>query len=43
MDGLPSLVKESVGQYTSYTDLWFKLERKYQKERLEPENIDQES
>ena len=43
MDGLPSSMKESVGEYVSSKDLWFKLESKYQKERLEPENTDQES
>ena len=26
MDGLPSSMKESVGEYTSAKDLWFKLE-----------------
>ena len=33
MDGLPILVKESVGEYTSAKYLWFKLESEYQKER----------
>ena len=36
MDGLPSLVKESVGEYTSTKYLWFKLESEYQKARPEP-------
>ena len=43
MDGLPNIVKESVGEYTSAKDLWFKLESEYQKERPEPEKTDQES
>ena len=43
MDGLPSLVKESVGEYTLTKDLWFKLESEYQKARPRPENTDQES
>ena len=43
MDGLPSSVKESIGEYTLAKDLWFKLESEYQKERLEPKKIDQES
>ena len=33
IDGIPSLVKESVGEYTSTKYLWFKLESEYQKER----------
>ena len=33
MDGLPSLVKESVGEYTSAKHLWFKLESECQKTR----------
>ena len=37
LDGLPSLVKESVGENTSAKDLWFKLEREYQKARTKPE------
>ena len=41
MDGIPSSVKESVGEYTSEKDLWFKLESEYQKEKPEPEKIDQ--
>ena len=43
MYGLPSSVKESVGDYTSTKDLLFKLESEYQKERPEPKNIDQEA
>ena len=43
MDGLPSSVKESVGEYTSSKDLWFKLDSDYQKARREPEKTDQES
>ena len=43
MDGLPSLVKESVGEYTSAKDLWFKLESEYQKARPHIVKIDQES
>ena len=43
MDGLPSSVKESVGEYTSAKDLWFKLESEYKKARPEPEKKDQES
>ena len=38
MDGLPSSVKESVWDYTSAKDIWFKLESEYQKERPETEN-----
>ena len=33
MDELPSSVKESVGEYTSSKDPWFKLESEYEKER----------
>ena len=40
MDGLPSSVKESVGEYNSTKDLWFKLESEYQETRLEPEKTD---
>ena len=40
MDGLPSSVKESVGEYTSAKDLWFKLESEYQKARQEPKKTD---
>ena len=36
IDGLPSSAKESVGEYTSTKDLWFKLESEYQKARPEP-------
>ena len=43
MDGLPSSVKESVGEYSSTKDLWLKLESEYQKERPEPKKTDQES
>ena len=43
MDGLPSSVKESVGEYTSAKDLWIKLESEYQKEKQEPKKTDQES
>ena len=43
MDGLPNSVKESVREYTSAKDLWFKLESEYQKARPEPEKTDQES
>ena len=43
MDGLPSSVKESVGENTSAKDLWFKLEREYQQARPEPEKTNQES
>ena len=43
MDGLPSLVKESVGGHISAKYLWFKLEGEYQKARPEPEKIDHES
>ena len=43
MDGLPNLVKESVGEYSSAKDLWFKLESEYQKAIPEPEKINQES
>ena len=42
MDGLPSSVKESVGEFTSAKDLWFKLESEYQKARPEPEKTNQE-
>ena len=43
MDGLPSSVKEDVGEYTSAKYLWFKLESEYQKARPEPKKTDQES
>ena len=43
MDGLPNSVKESVGEYTSAKDLWFRLESEYQKERPDTEKTDQES
>ena len=43
MDGLPSSMKESVGEYTSAKDLWFKLESEYQKARPKPEKTNQES
>ena len=43
MDGLPSSVKESVGDYTSAKDLWFKLESEYQKGRPNIEKTYQES
>ena len=43
MDGLPSSVKESVGDYTSAKYLWFKLESEYQKGRPDTEKMDQES
>ena len=33
MDGIHNSMKESVEEYTSAKDLWFKLESKYQKER----------
>ena len=33
LDGIPSSVKESVGEYTSAKDIWIKLESEYQKER----------
>ena len=36
-------MKESVGEYTSAKDLWFKLESEYQKARPEPEKTDQKS
>ena len=42
IDGIPSLVKESVGEYTSTKYLWFKLESEYQKARPEPKKTDQE-
>ena len=43
MDGLPSSVKESVGEYTSAKYLWFKLESEYQKAKSESEKTDQKS
>ena len=43
MDGIPNLVKESVGEYTSTKYIWFKLEREYQKARPQPKKIDEES
>ena len=43
MDGLPISMKESVGEYTSAKELWFKLESEYQKERPEPEKTDHKS
>ena len=30
LDGLPSSIKKSVGEYTSTKDLWSKLEKEYQ-------------
>ena len=33
LDGLPSFVKKSVGEYTSSKELWSKLEREYQSKR----------
>ena len=30
LDGLPSSIKKSVGEYTSAKDLWSKLEKEYQ-------------
>ena len=43
MYGLPSSVKESVGEYTLAKYIWFKLEIEYPKEKLEPEKTDKES
>ena len=43
MDRLPISMKESVGEYTSAKDLWFKLESEYQKTRPKPEKTNQES
>jgi len=43
LDGLPSSLKESVGEFTSAKDLWFKLESEYQKAKPEPEKADQKS
>ena len=43
MYGLPISVKESVGEYTSSKNLWFKLESEYQKARTKPEKTDHES
>ena len=43
MYGLPISVKESVGEYTSSKDPWFKLENEYEKARIESKKIDQES
>ena len=43
MDGIPSLVKQSVGEYTLEKVLWFKLESEYQKARPEPEKTYRES
>ena len=36
-------MKESVGEYTSAKNLWFKLESEYQKARQEPKKTDKES
>ena len=33
LDGIPSFVKESVGEYSSAKDLWLKLEKDYQGRR----------
>ena len=43
VDGLPSSVKESVGENTSAKDLWFKLESEYQKTIPKPKKTSQES
>ena len=43
MDGLPSSMKESVGEYTSTKYLWFNLESEYQKARPDTEKTNQES
>ena len=43
MDGLPSSVKESVGEYNSAKYLWFKLESRYQKAITESKKTDKES
>ena len=42
MDGLPSSMKESVGEYTSAKDLQFKLESEYQKARPDTKKMDRE-
>ena len=42
MDGLLNSLKESVGEHTSSTDIWFKLESESKKERPEPEKTDRE-
>ena len=31
LDGLPSSIKKSVGEYTSVRDLWSKMEKEYQR------------
>ena len=43
VDGLPSSLKESVGEYTSTKDLCFKLESKYHKGISNTEKMDHES
>ena len=42
MDGLPRSVKEGIGECTSTTDLWFKLENEYKKERQDTKQDNQE-
>ena len=37
MDGLSSPIKESIKEYTSAKDLWFKLEEEYQRRSQEKE------
>ena len=37
MDGLSSSIQESVKDYTSTKDLWFKLEEEYQKKNQDKE------
>ena len=37
MDGLSSPIKESVKEYTSAKDLWFKLEEEYQRRSQDKE------
>ena len=43
MDGLPSTIKESVGEYNSTKDIWLKLEREYQNGRQDIEKMNQET
>ena len=42
LDGLPSSIKENVGEYTSARDLWLKLEKEYQNKRQDIEKISEE-
>ena len=42
LDGLPSSIKKSVGEYTSAKDLWSKLEKEYQNKLQDTEKSAEE-